>query len=62
MQQIQKPAKNLMDKAGERIAKGFSPPREIYETPMRQRIDWSLFPDWARPVDPEVFEGCGHEG
>jgi hypothetical protein len=46
----------------ERVRKGLSPPREIYEVHNRSRIDWSRFPDWARPIDPEVFEGCGHEG
>jgi hypothetical protein len=37
-------------------------PREVYDIRNRGRIDWSAFPDWARPVDPEVFAGCGHEG
>ena len=34
----------------------------IYQMPYRNRIDWSEFPDWARPSDPEMFEGTGHEG
>jgi hypothetical protein len=37
-------------------------PREVYRVPYRDRIDWSRFPGWARPIDPEVFEGSGHEG
>ena len=24
-------------------------------------LDWSLLPDWARPTDPELYEGA-HEG
>jgi hypothetical protein len=48
--------------AADRMAKGLAPPREIYQAPYRNRIDWSRFPDWARPVDPELFEGSGHEG
>jgi hypothetical protein len=46
----------------ERTSKGFAPPTAIYAVPYRNRIDWSRFPDWARPIDPEVFVGCGHEG
>jgi hypothetical protein len=46
----------------ERLRKGLAPPREIYDIRNRGRIDWSKVPDWARAVDPEVFEGCGHEG
>jgi hypothetical protein len=48
--------------AAERISQGFAPPREIYQVPYRSQIDWSTFPDWARPSDPELFEGCSHEG
>ena len=48
--------------AAERMGKGLAPPREIYQTPYRNQIDWSKFPDWARPTDPELFEGSGHEG
>jgi hypothetical protein len=47
--------------ATDRLKRGFAPPREIYDVQNRGRIDWSGVPDWARPVDPELFEG-GHEG
>jgi hypothetical protein len=46
----------------ERVRQGLPPPREAYRAPYRGRIDWSQMPDWARPSDPEVFEGCAHEG
>ncbi len=52
----------LQSLALERARKGLALPREIYQLPYRARIDWSLLPEWARPVDPEVFEGSGHEG
>jgi hypothetical protein len=52
----------LIALAAERMKKGLSPPREIYLTPYRDQIDWAAFPDWARPTDPEAFEGCTHEG
>src|SRR5262245_8468502 len=48
--------------AEERTAKGLAPPREIYQAPYRSQIDWSRFPEWAWPTDPEAFEGCCHEG
>jgi hypothetical protein len=54
-------AGSLESLATERLKSGFAPPREIYDVQNRRRIDWSSFPDWARPVDPELFEG-GHEG
>ena len=57
-----KECRKLEGRAAERVKQGFAPPKEIYETPYRDRIDWSRFPEWARPSDPEVFEGCGHEG
>ncbi len=47
--------------AEERVGQGLAPPPEIYQAPYRRAIDWSRFPDWARPSDPELFEG-GHEG
>jgi hypothetical protein len=53
---------SLERRAAERVRQGLAPPKEIYGTPYRDRIDWSSFPDWARPSDPEVFEGCSHEG
>ena len=46
----------------ERVGKGLAPPKEVYEAHNRNRIDWSRFPEWARPTDPEVFDGCAHEG
>jgi hypothetical protein len=55
-------AERLVALAQERMRRGLAPPREIYRTPYRERIDWSLFPDWARPNDPELYEGCSHEG
>jgi hypothetical protein len=61
-----KPAKtgteDLIAVAVARMKKGLAPPREIYQTPYRDRINWSEFPEWARPCDPELFEGSGHEG
>jgi hypothetical protein len=54
--------KDLERRATELANKGLPPPKEIYEVQNRSRIDWSKFPEWARPVDPEVFEGCAHEG
>jgi len=37
-------------------------PREIYDIRNRDRVDWSTLPEWARPSDPDLFEGCAHEG
>jgi hypothetical protein len=48
--------------AAERISQGLAPPREVYQAPYRSQIDWGKFPEWAKPSDPELFEGCGHEG
>jgi hypothetical protein len=53
---------NLEKLAAERLRKGLPPPREIYELPYRDRINWGAFPGWARPTDPELFEECSHEG
>jgi hypothetical protein len=52
---------SLEEVATERMKRGFAPPREIYDLKNRGRIDWSTVPAWARPLDPELFEG-GHEG
>ncbi len=52
----------LEAQALEQINRGIAPPKEIYSVPYRNRIDWAKFPAWARPIDPEVFEGSGHEG
>jgi hypothetical protein len=46
----------------ERTRKGLPPPRQVYEAQNRSRIDWSQFPEWARPIDPEAFDGTAHEG
>jgi hypothetical protein len=54
--------RRLERQASERVRQGLAPPNEIYEVPYRDRIDWSRFPEWARPTDPEVFQNCGHEG
>jgi hypothetical protein len=48
--------------AAERASQGLAPPPEVYRAPYRGRIDWGRFPEWARPSDPELFEGTAHEG
>jgi hypothetical protein len=53
---------NLEQLAADRLRKGLPPPREIYELPYRDRINWANYPAWARPTDPELFEDCSHEG
>jgi hypothetical protein len=53
---------NLIERAKERMRKGLAPPREIYQAPYRDRIDWGQFPGWARPIDPELFGESPHEG
>src|SRR5262245_37828220 len=35
--------------AAQRISQGLPPPKEIYQLPIRDRIDWGRFPVWARP-------------
>jgi len=52
----------LEQDALKRTQKGLAPPREVYEAQNRNRIDWSQFPEWARPTDPDAFEGTAHEG
>jgi hypothetical protein len=52
----------LIRLAEQRMSHGLAPPPEIYRVENRRRIDWLRFPDWARPVDPQVFQGCCHEG
>ena len=49
------------ERARQRTQQGLAPPREIYDVRNRGRIDWSNVPDWAKAVDPELFEGA-HEG
>jgi hypothetical protein len=53
--------KSLEQQAVERLRQGLAPPREIYEVQNRNRLDWSSVPDWARPSEPDLFEGA-HEG
>jgi hypothetical protein len=55
------PLETLERAALERARQGLPLPRQVYEAQNRGRIDWSRFPAWARPSDPELFEG-GHEG
>jgi hypothetical protein len=55
------PARGLEERAAERLKQGLAPPRELYDVRNCNRVDWSAFPDWARPSDPELFEGA-HEG
>lgn len=53
---------DLIGNAVQRMKNGLAPPREIYLAPYRNLIDWSSFPEWARPSDPEMYEGTSHEG
>ena len=55
-------ADTIEKQARERMRKGLAPPREIYDVQNRGRIDWACAPEWARPSDPDSFEGCAHEG
>ena len=50
----------LVEMAILRVKQGLAPPRQIYQVHHRHQIDWSQFPSWARPSDPEMFD-C-HEG
>ena len=52
----------LIELAENLSRQGFAPPSRIYQVEYRRRIDWSRFPSWARPVNPEDFDGCCHEG
>jgi len=52
----------LIKLAEKRISQGLAPPPEVYRIEFRRCIDWSEFPTWAQPVDPQVFDGCCHEG
>ncbi len=52
----------LVKEALARVQRGLAAPREIYDVQHRNRIDWSKFPSWARPIDPSLFDGCCHEG
>jgi hypothetical protein len=53
---------SLEERARQRLRQGLAPPREIYDVHNRSRVDWFTLPAWARPCDPELFEGCAHEG
>lgn len=55
-------AEELAEVAVDRMSRGFAPPSEIYRVPYRSHINWSNFPEWARPIDPDAFDGCCHEG
>jgi hypothetical protein len=55
-------ASGLEEHARQRTRQGLAPHREIYDVRNRDRVDWSTLPEWARPSDPELFEGCAHEG
>ena len=52
----------LIELAQGRIGQGLSPRPDIYRIKFRKRIDWWDFPVWDRPVDPEIFDHCCHEG
>jgi hypothetical protein len=55
-------ASSLEMRARKRTQQGLAPPREIYDIGNRDLVDWSTLPEWARPSDPDMFEGCVHEG
>jgi hypothetical protein len=55
------PRETLEQVAMKRLSGGQAPPREIYDVRNRGRINWADVPDWAKAVDPEIFEGA-HEG
>jgi hypothetical protein len=50
------------ERARQRTRQGLAPSREIYDVLNRDQVDWSTLPEWARPSDPDLFEGCVHEG
>jgi hypothetical protein len=52
----------LIELATRRMRQGLAPPAEIYRIEYRNRLDWSEFPSWARQLDPDIFDGCCHEG
>ena len=54
--------RQIHHRATERVRQGLARPKEVYEVPYRDWIDWTQFPEWARPSDPELFQGCSHEG
>ncbi len=52
----------LAARALARVKQGLAPPPELYLAPYRDRINWAEFPEWAKPSNPELYEGCAHEG
>jgi hypothetical protein len=54
--------KDLERRALDCARRGVPLPRAVYDVRNRRRIDWSQFPEWARPADPEAFTGSAHEG
>ena len=52
----------LQERVVERLNQGLAPPAEAYHVHNRSKIDWTQVPEWAQPGDPDLFEGCGHEG
>ena len=52
----------LVALAQARMREGLAPPPELYLIQHRDRIPWGQFPGWARPSDPDLFDGCCHEG
>ena len=55
-------ASSVEERARQRTQQGLAPPREIYDIRNRNRVDWSNLPEWAMAPDPDIFEGCAHEG
>jgi hypothetical protein len=55
-------ASSVEECARQRTRQGLAPPREIYDIRNRNRVDWSTLPEWAMAPDPDIFEGCAHEG
>jgi hypothetical protein len=55
-------ARSLAERVMQRVDQGLAPPPEAYHVHNRSKIDWTKVPEWARPSDPELFEGCVHEG
>ncbi len=41
---------------------GSSVVEQLLQRGYRHSIDWARFPSWAQPVDPQLYEGCCHEG
>jgi hypothetical protein len=52
----------LFETANARMKQGLTPPPEIYRIEYRNKFDWTQQPGWAQPTDPQMFDGCCHEG